>query len=152
MRFLTEMKSTSKINPRDIRFARRLLRNRVFSELLGLFAERAERDGLTKSQLASLLNKDPSQITRWLSEPSNLGLDTISDLLVAMAGQIELSIKPATDSAVSLEAFMREFEAQSSSAREDKISATEKQGAIEIGNGNGTRSDAVIHLLQWSSP
>ena len=120
--------------------------------MLGLFAERAERDGLTKSQLASLLNKDPSQITRWLSEPSNLGLDTISDLLVAMAGQIELSIKPATDSAVSLEAFMREFEAQSSSAREDKISATEKQGAIEIGNGNGTRSDAVINLLQWSSP
>src|SRR5208282_3088978 len=39
---------------------------------------------VTKKELAIRLGKDPAQITRWLSAPSNFELDTLSDILLAM--------------------------------------------------------------------
>ena len=44
----------------------------TMSQLLNIvefFAQEAERRGFTKKQLAEVLSKDPSQITRWLSAP-----------------------------------------------------------------------------------
>lgn len=38
------------------------------------------------------MDRDPAQITRWLSAPSNLQLDTISDLLLAMGAEMDHSI------------------------------------------------------------
>jgi hypothetical protein len=39
--------------------------------------------------LAELLAKDPSQITRWLSAPSNFELDTLSDILLALGAEMD---------------------------------------------------------------
>jgi hypothetical protein len=61
----------------------------VFTALVTFFAEEAESDRITKKGLADLLGKDPSQITRWLSVPSNLELDTISDILLAMGAEMD---------------------------------------------------------------
>lgn len=74
---------------RDIYYFRKRLKNRIFSRLSAFFAEEAERTGITKRDLAARLNRNPSQITRWLSGPSNLTLDTLSDLLLAMDAEAE---------------------------------------------------------------
>jgi transcriptional regulator with XRE-family HTH domain len=86
------MENISKTNPmrrRDVAYYRQRQKNRVFTELVQFFAEEAERRGVTKKDLAAALSKDPSQITRWLSAPSNFELDTLSDLLLALDAEMD---------------------------------------------------------------
>ena len=66
----------------SIAFARARAKNKAHSYLLDLF----EDSGLTKSELAKRLGKRPEQVTRWLSGPGNLTLDTLSDLTFAING------------------------------------------------------------------
>ncbi len=56
----------------------------VFARLAKAFAERAEALGITKSVVATLAGKDKSQVNRILSHPSNLTLDTLSELALAL--------------------------------------------------------------------
>jgi hypothetical protein len=85
-------KTEKKISRRDRSYYRQRQRNRVFSELTKFFAEEAARTGITKKELAIALDKDPSQITRLFSGPTNLELDTISDYLLAMGAEMDHSI------------------------------------------------------------
>jgi hypothetical protein len=71
-------------------FAQRL-RLRLFNFLLNKFVSAQKRDGLTKATLARRVEKTPDVINRWLGTPSNLTLDTISDLLLGIAAE-ELSL------------------------------------------------------------
>ncbi len=89
------MQSTSEIRPltkRSIYYFRQRLKNRIFQALLAHFADQAARHGLTRKDLALRLNRDPAQVTRWLSAPSNWTLDTISDLLLAMNSELSAEI------------------------------------------------------------
>ena len=106
------MQNIATISDSDFMYYRRLRRNLVFSELLAHFAYQAETNGLTRRSLAKRLNKDPAQISRWLSEPTNLCLDTISDLLVAMGGEMEFRIVPQGEEYTADE-FMEDFRAWS---------------------------------------
>jgi hypothetical protein len=86
------MANISKLKPlkrRDVSYYRQRQKNRVFSSLVELFANEAAHTGVTKKDLAEALSKDPSQITRWLSAPSNFELDTLSDILLALGAQME---------------------------------------------------------------
>ena len=85
------MENTSKValKRRDRAYYQQRQRNRVFAAIVELFAEEAEKGRVTKKILADLLGKDPSQISRWLSVPSNLELDTISDILLAMDAEMD---------------------------------------------------------------
>ena len=74
---------------RDVAYYRQRQKNRVFTALVEFFAVEAERAGLTKKELATSLSKEPSQITRWLSAPSNFELDTLSDILLAMGAEMD---------------------------------------------------------------
>ena len=62
------------------------LRNRMFKLLLERFVA-AQSQGLTKAALARRIGKTPDVVNRWLGAPSNLTLDTISDLLIGIAGE-----------------------------------------------------------------
>lgn len=62
------------------------LRLQVFNFLLGKFLD-AQNDKLTKAVLARRIGKTPDVVNRWLGAPSNLTLDTISDLLLGIAGE-----------------------------------------------------------------
>lgn len=73
--------------PREVAFYRQRLKNRFFTALVKFFADEAYRKGVTKKDIASYLGRDPAQITRWLSAPSNMTLDTISDLLLALEAE-----------------------------------------------------------------
>lgn len=86
------MENTSKTEPlskRDLYYYRRRFLNRVFSELAKYFSDEAEKNGATKSKIAKRLDVDPSQITRWFSGPSNLTLESISDILLALDAEAE---------------------------------------------------------------
>jgi hypothetical protein len=84
--------SNKKPSRRDVAYYKQRQRNRVFSELASFFAEEAERGNITKKELAEALGKDPSQITRWLSAPSNFELDTLAELLLPMGAEMDHNI------------------------------------------------------------
>jgi hypothetical protein len=92
-----ENTSSNVISQRDIFYFRQRQRNRVFSKLAAFFANEAHHNGLTKKHIASVLKRDPSQITRWLSEPNNLTLDTISDILLALGSEMDYTIVKFND-------------------------------------------------------
>lgn len=75
--------------PRELFYYRQRFRNRLFNKLSAFFAQEAERTGVTKREIAERLGKDPAQISRLLSGPGNVTLDTLSDLLYAMGAEPE---------------------------------------------------------------
>lgn len=86
------MVDTTKVDikrDRDVFYYRKRLKNRIFMRLALFFSEENERTGITKKDIARRLKKDPAQISRWLSGPSNLTLETLSDLLLALDAEAD---------------------------------------------------------------
>lgn len=86
------MKSSTKNDPkplRDFAYYQQRFRNRVFSRLVSFITEQAQRERLTQKEYAERARKDPALISRLLSGPSNLTLDTISDLLLPFDAEAE---------------------------------------------------------------
>ena len=53
--------------------------------------------GATQAQLARRIGKRADQISRWLSNPGNLTLDTISDLLLGLSGgELKMEVEHPT--------------------------------------------------------
>ncbi len=71
--------------PKRVYFQTRL-RNRMFNFILNKFVEES-KNGLTKAILARRVGKTPDVINRMLGAPSNLTLDTISDLLLGITAE-----------------------------------------------------------------
>ncbi|HTO66035.1 MAG TPA: helix-turn-helix transcriptional regulator [Bradyrhizobium sp.] len=82
---------------RDVAYYRQRQKNRVFTDLVAFFADEAERTGITKKELSDLIGKDPAQITRWFSAPSNFELDTLSDVLLALGAEMDHRIVRFSD-------------------------------------------------------
>ena len=61
---------------------RRRLQHRIQRLLRKAFHEEQKRTDLTQKEYAERIDKDKSKVNRWLSIPSNLTLETISDLLL----------------------------------------------------------------------
>ena len=75
-------------------YFRRLNRNLVLEEILRVFRQKSRLEGLTQVELANRLGMDPGQLSRTLREPSNLKLDTISDLLLGMNAEFNFEVVP----------------------------------------------------------
>jgi hypothetical protein len=89
------MENTSKLpalSDRDIFYYRQRSKNRLFEALTSFFAEEAERRGITKRDIAECLRRDPALITRWLSAPSNLTIDTVSDFLLSLGAEMDYAV------------------------------------------------------------
>lgn len=63
------------------------LRARYQSNVHSIVLEEFEKSGLTMAQLARRLRMDPGQLARLMGNPSNMTLDTLSDLLYAISGK-----------------------------------------------------------------
>jgi transcriptional regulator with XRE-family HTH domain len=98
------MEHTSGTEPlakRELYYYRQRQKNRVFADLCSFFAEEAAKGNVNKRKLAERLGCDPALITRWLSAPSNLTLDTISDILFALGAEMDHRIVPFADRSAS---------------------------------------------------
>jgi transcriptional regulator with XRE-family HTH domain len=62
-------------------------RNRLYDLVMRKFRERREAEGLTQTELARRMGKRPDVLSRLLSRPSNWTIDTLSDFLLAIAGE-----------------------------------------------------------------
>jgi len=82
------------IPPAKLSYFQERLRDRVFDFILGRFVDE-QAHGLNKAKLARRIGKKAEVINRWLGAPSNLTLDTISDLLVGIAAE-ELILSSAS--------------------------------------------------------
>jgi hypothetical protein len=67
-------------------YFQRRLRDRFFDFIIGCFL-REQANGLTKAKLARRIGKPPEVVNRWLAAPSNLTLDSISDLLLGICAE-----------------------------------------------------------------
>jgi hypothetical protein len=85
------------LKKRETAYYRQRQKNHVFAALTAFFADEAMRGNITKKELANRLGRDPSQITRWLSAPSNFELDTLSDILLAMGAEMDHEIVRFSD-------------------------------------------------------
>jgi len=86
------MNSSTKNEPkalRDVAYYRQRFQNRVFATLVDFVSTQAKAENITKKDLAERLGRDPGQVSRLLGYPSNLTLDTISDLLLALDAEAE---------------------------------------------------------------
>lgn len=74
-------------------YFRARFRERAFSALLEKFYESEKDTGLLRATIAKRLGKHRSQVTRWLTEPSNLTLDALSDLLLALGSEPTIEVR-----------------------------------------------------------
>ena len=69
-------------------------REAVHQELLELYEHLRDTTGLSRSDFAKKIGRRPEQVTRWLSSPTNLEIDTISDMGLGMGVIPKISFQP----------------------------------------------------------
>lgn len=74
-------------SPGTLAYYRARFRNRLYNLVLSKFREAEAEEGLTRAELARRTGKRPEVLTRILGAPGNWRLDTVSDLLMGIAGE-----------------------------------------------------------------
>lgn len=78
-----------KVDERGLRSNQRLLKNFIFNKILAYYTSLAEQEGVSQRVLADRIGMDYGRLNKLLRAPSNLTLDTLSDLLTAMNATID---------------------------------------------------------------
>lgn len=72
-------------------------KDNAHEEILRIFLESSERDGVTRAFIARRIGKTPEQITRWLGAPGNWTLDTLTNLAIAMGYRPRVTLERLSD-------------------------------------------------------
>jgi hypothetical protein len=97
--------NTNPISLDEIFYFRERNRSRIYASVISTFSKCVEEQDLTKREIASKLGKEPAQITRWLSGPGNWTLDTVSDLLLAMGGELDPAVSNINAQPCAMESY-----------------------------------------------
>lgn len=84
--------SDEPLSRKQILYLNHRLRNQVYSDLIEAFGHAVVEYGGSRAKTADRLNKNRSQITRMLSAPSNLTLDSISTFLAGLGAELETKV------------------------------------------------------------
>jgi len=81
---------TDALPARDLAYFSQRFRHRVFAVLVSRFAALAEQGMISKTALARKIGKDQGQVTRLLAMPSNMTIDTVSELALALGCEADI--------------------------------------------------------------
>lgn len=82
--FLSEILNDEPIPLGKLAYFRERYRDRLYELVVEEFLKQ-EASGVTRAEVARRIGRRPEQITRWLGAPGNWTLETVSDLLLAIA-------------------------------------------------------------------
>ncbi len=83
--FLSEVFDGEKIPLGTLSYFRERFRDRLYDLVMEEFLKQDAESGLTRAEVARRIGRRPEQITRWFGAPGNWTLETVSDLLLAVA-------------------------------------------------------------------
>jgi len=82
--FLSEILEDRPIPESTLIYFRERFRDKLHSAILEAFLIRSQQKNLKRQDLAARIHRTKAQISRWFSAPSNITLDSISDLMVGL--------------------------------------------------------------------
>lgn len=90
------MDPRSEIPPEVLSYFRAWIKDQLHDLVVHEFLkQKSERPDLTQAEIARRLGRRPEQINRWLATPGNWTLETVSDLLFAIANcTATVSVQP----------------------------------------------------------
>lgn len=83
--FLSEVLTEERIPLGTLSYFRERFRDRLYDLVVEEFVKQSAESNLTRAEVARRIGRRPEQITRWFSAPGNWTLETVSDLLLAIA-------------------------------------------------------------------
>jgi len=140
--FLFEITERKPIPLNKLAYFQARLRYNLYDFIVSKFKEMEKDQGLTKAELARRIGCKPEQITRRLGAPGNWTLDTISDLLIGIAGE---ELEPKSNSVLGRakrnvdEKSWREI---SENIQTSKTQCMEKRKSVLQANDNSVSSSA----------
>lgn len=78
-------------------YFRAKLRYALHEVVLREFIKQEDSNRINKAELARRIHKKPEQVSRWLGAPGNWTIDTVSDLLLGMGVEAEISAMSLED-------------------------------------------------------
>jgi transcriptional regulator with XRE-family HTH domain len=133
--------------PDDIlAYFRERLKGRVYSWIVGEFIrQQCLNPTLTQRDIARRINKRPEQINRWLSGPSNMTLDTTSDLILGIGGgEPVLGIAPLAVPAERAAEVRTDATASEAASQRSSIELAEIGGESKSQGVNSLRYDTAL--------
>lgn len=85
------------LSPRQLAFYEGLAQNRAHSAVLRVLQPLLQAGGLSRAALAKKINRNPSQVTRWLGSPGNWTLQTLGILLGALGYVPVITVQPINE-------------------------------------------------------
>jgi len=130
----------------DIAYYNRRFQNRVFKAVANAVIKEIRAGHVTQSELARMLGKDPGQLSRFLSEPSNCTLNSISTILLGIGAEMTVGVSFFRDQYKKNDApnFVRQLE--------DALIATDTEHSLSIHSAHVNLDERHDSVTRTSYP